>query len=177
MLILLLTSTIPGSELLGLAEVNAQEIQSHIMSFNEAIQALEIRDFNLWHSSYTYTGQPNQTMLVDETGISGYLMWFAPNGTFYEAEYPNGNIRGEIGHLLFKHNLNPPEGFFIWQLVNQSGMSGYWVLANNGTVVDAWPLRGSGPETGPPLIFEIIAVTLIFVGISLLVYFKKRKRC
>jgi len=174
-LILLLISTI--TESFGLAEANAQENQSEIMSFEEAIQALEIRDYNKWHKSYTYTGQPNQTMLVDETGISGYLMRFAPNGTFYEAEYPNGNPLGEIGHLLYEHNLNPPEGCFIWHLVNQSGISGYWVLANNGTIVNAWPLRGSGPVTGPPYIFELIAVTLIFVvGLGLLVYFKKRKR-
>jgi hypothetical protein len=175
-LILLLISTITGSELFGLAKVNAQEPLSQIMSFEEAIHALEMRDFNLWHKSYTYTGQPNRTMLADETGISAYFMWFAPNGTFYEAEYPNGNTLNEIGHLLYEHNLNPPEGFFIWQLVNQSGMSGYWVLANNGTIVNAWPLRGSGPETGPPPIFELITVSLIFVaGIALLVYFKKRK--
>lgn len=176
-LILLLISTTTGSELFGLAEVNTQEIQSEIMSFEEAIQALEIRDFNPWHKSYTYTGQPNQTMFVDETGVSGYLMWFAPNGTFYEAEYPKGNPLGEIGYLLFEHNLNPPEGFFIWHLVNNTGMEGFWMLANNGTIVHGWALRGSGPIRPVSEAFcGLIAVTIVFVvGVGFILYFKKHK--
>jgi len=107
-------------------------------------------------------------------------MWLAPNGTYFEAVYPSGNILDEVGYLHENNSLNlPPESYYIWRL-NYGDEEVFWVLGHNGTIVRAYPLRGSGPI--PPLTmgqtgYAVVAAVIIAItGLGLLVYFKKRKR-
>ena len=176
-IIVLLTSAVTVTKLFALAEVNTQEAQLGIISLEEAVQALNMKDLSYWHAGYSYTGEPNQTVFADGTEVSAFLMWIAPNGTFYEAEYPKGNLLGEIGYMLSEHSWNPPEGIFIWHLANHTGLEGFWMLANNGTIVHAYTLRDKPVLPVSPALFHgLIVATIVFVvGVGFILYFRKRK--
>jgi hypothetical protein len=149
-----------------------------IMSFDEAVQAIIKNDVNSWHKGYTFTGKLKQTSFGDAAGVSGFLMWLSPNGTFYEAQYPNGNILGEIGFMQGNISWNPPDGFFIWNLANNSGLTGYWMLANNGTIVQIHTLRGSGPVLPlSEIVTRGLTATIILVaaGAGLILLNRKQK--
>jgi parallel beta-helix repeat protein len=150
---------------------------SNIMSFEEAIEAVNKQDLAVWNVSSSLTGQPDQNIFGDDTGFSGYLIWLAPNGTYYEAEFPTGNLLGEIGYLHGEHSWNPPEGFYIWHL-NYENIEAYWVLAHNGTIVRAYTLRGSGPvhPFSEIVFYGLIAAVIVAVGLGLLIYFTKFRK-
>jgi len=179
--ILLLISVATGMELVNLAEVNAQENQPQIMSFEEAIEAANTSSKHETLIMFLITETPQTVPLTDESGVSGYLMWLASNGTFYEAEYPDGIVMGKIGHTIDQDNWiwNATEPCYIWQLTYPYGEE-YTLFANNGTII-----FHIGPKYGPvpsPATFpqEIVygigaAVLVAIVSIGLLVYFKKRK--
>jgi hypothetical protein len=181
LILALLFSTVAGAKLVNGAEANPEQLQTQIMSFEEAIESANIDNFSGSMISYSLTGEPKGDLFVDGSGVSGFLMWLAPNGTFYEAEYPNGTALGEIGHTFEESDWNPPDGYYIWHL-GYGGGEEYWVLANNGTIFLYNPPRGGGPlPTQPPIPQEIIyriivAVSVAVIGSGLLVYFKKRKR-
>jgi hypothetical protein len=59
---------------------------------------------------------PKSDLFEDETGVSGFLMWLAPNGTFYEAVYPAGTVLGELGRTIGETYLKSPEGYYLWDL-------------------------------------------------------------
>jgi hypothetical protein len=172
-ILLLLSSVTTGTHYFI---VSASEPE--IMSFEEAVQAVNKNDVDSWHKGYTYTGKPNQTRFGDTSEVSGFFMWLAPNGTFYEAEYPDRNVLGEIGFMQGELSWNPPDGYFIWNLANNSGLTGYWMLANNGTIVRIQPLRGSGPVL--PL-SEIVtrgltaAIILVVAGVGLILLNRNQK--
>ena len=150
---------------------------SSSLSFEEAIEAVEKADYNLWNVGMGQTDNASQIDFVSESGITGYLMWIAPNGTYYKAEYPIGKPLYAIGFMRGNHTWNPPEGFYVWRL-SYGGGEAYWVLAHNGTIVKFYPFRGSGPE--PPLTSETAgyalaaAVIVAMMGLGALVYFRKR---
>jgi hypothetical protein len=153
---------------------------SYIMSFEEAIESVSKQDFDLWEiGSGGQTGNLSQTGFVSESGITGYLMWLAPNGNYFEAEYPSGKVLGEIGYLRGNNSLNlPPEGYYVWRL-NYGDGEAYWGLGHNRTIVRAYPLRGSGPVPPPTpglMGFAVAAaVIIVIVGLGLLIYLRKRR--
>jgi hypothetical protein len=114
--------------------------------------------------------------------VNGYLIWLAPNGTFYGAEYPTGKPLTAVGDTFEESGWNPPNGYYIWRLAYEDGAE-YFVLANNGTILLYNSPRGGGPTSAPPPpiipqeIFYgiVIAVLIAITSIGLLVYFKKRK--
>jgi hypothetical protein len=164
---------------------NVVDPDLQIMSFEQAIEAANTGNDSGEHvSSYSLTGEPAGEPFVDETGVSGFLMWLAPNGIFYEAEYPTGTALSEIGHTLEALDLNPPNGYYLWDLYFGEGLwrEEYWIFANNGTIALYNPPRGGGPTSAPPPFPQeiidgtVVAVLIAIVGIGLLVYFKKRRR-
>ncbi|TRO51781.1 hypothetical protein E2P63_04550 [Candidatus Bathyarchaeota archaeon] len=179
--ILLLFSVTTEMELINLAEVNAQENQQQIMSFEEAIEAANASNKHQTLIMFLITETPQSVLLTDESGVSGYLMWLASNGTFYEAEYPDGRVLGEIGYTIDQDNWiwNSTDPCYIWQLNYPYGEE-YTLFANNGTII-----FHTGPKYGPvptPATFpqEIaygtaVAVLVAIVSIGLLVYFNKCK--
>lgn len=153
-----------------------------IMRFEEAIEAANTGNFSgEYMISYSLTGEPKGDLFVDESGVSGFLMWLAPNGTFYEAEYPTGIAVGEIGHTIGESDLNLPDGYYIWRL-SYGDRREYWILANNGTIFLYNSPRGGGPASPPPpstipqeILFGIAAVLWAVIGVSLIFYLRKRK--
>jgi hypothetical protein len=180
--ILLLISAATGAKLVNLAEVNAQETQPQIMSFEEAIEAANTGNKHQTLIMFLITGTPQTARLIDESGVSGYLMWLAPNGTFYEAEYPDGKVMEEIGHTIDQDDWiwNGTDPCYIWQLNYPYGEE-YTLFANNGTII-----LHIGPKYGPvpppstipqEIVFgTAVAVLVAIVSIGLLVYFRKRKQ-
>jgi hypothetical protein len=151
---------------------------SYIMSFEEAIRSVSKQDYDLWETGSGQTGNASHTSFVSASGIEGYLMWIAPNGTYFEAEYPSGKILGEIGYLRGNNSLNlPPEGYYIWRLNYDDGEA-FWVLGHKGTIVRYYPLRGSGPiqPFSEILFYGVIVVAIVVIGLGLLVCHKKRPR-
>jgi hypothetical protein len=179
--ILLLISVAIIMELINLAEVNAQENQPQIMSFEEATEAANMSSEHETLIMFLITETPQSTRLTDESGVSGYLMWLASNGTIYEVEYPDGKVLGEIGHTIDQDNWiwNATEPCYIWQLNYPYGEE-YTLFANNGTII-----FHIGPKYGPvPTPASIpqeivygttVAVLVAIVSIGLLVYFKKHR--
>ncbi len=155
---------------------------SQIMSFEEAIEAAKTGNHSgEYMINYSLTVEPKGDIFRDESGVSGFLMWLAPNGTFYEAEYPTGTALGEVGHTIEESDLNPPDGYYLWQLSYGDGEE-YWILANNGTIFLYNSPRGGGPTSAPPpftipqeILFGIAAVLWAFAGVILLFYLRKRK--
>jgi parallel beta-helix repeat protein len=151
-----------------------------IMSFEEAIQAANMHNFGESFISYSLTGEPEGARFVDESGTSGYLMWLAPNGTLYEAEYPTGRALREIGHTFAESGWDSPEGYYIWALRYSDGEV-YWVLAGNGTIVEHYLPRGGGPaapESAIPIEvgYALIAVIVVALGAIVGYSFLKRKK-
>jgi parallel beta-helix repeat protein len=149
---------------------------SNIMNFEEAVEAVSKQDIASWNVSSSLTGQPDH-IFVDDIGFSGYLIWLAPNGTYYEAEFPTGNVLGEIGYLHGENNWNPPEGFYIWHL-NREDIEAFWMLAHNGTIVRAYVLRGGGPAVQPLseiIFYGLIAAAIVAIGLGLF-YIRKLKK-
>jgi hypothetical protein len=184
-LILLLISMVAGSKFVDWAEASPQETQSHIMSFEDAIEAANtgtIPEQSLimfWLSSY-----PKGDLFVNDSGAPSFLMWLAPNGTFYEAEYPNGRVMGEIGHTTDQENWvwNATAASYIWHLIFPYGEE-YTLFANNGTIIIHFPgkygpppLIDQPPEPFPTTLVIAITVSVAVIGVGLLVYFKKRKQ-
>jgi hypothetical protein len=162
------------------------EPELQIMSFEQAVEAARMNNYSGEEMimSWNLTRDLKGECFVDEEGNSGFLMWLAPNGTFYEAQYPDGTALGEIGNALGQSGFNPPDGYFFWDLFYGEGFwrEEYWIFANNGTIALYVPPRGGGPTSTPlPFPQEIVygtafAVLIAVVGLGLLVYFIKRKR-
>ena len=160
------------------------EPQPEIMSFEEAIDAAETNNYSGSTLSYALTGEPEGDLFTDGNGISGFLMWLAPNGTLYEVEYPSGDPSGEIGHTFAESSWNPPEGYYLWWLDFSEGEGEtFWVLAENGTIVEHYFGRGEGPSPTPQpfpteFAYAITAAAAVatLVSVTVLLYFKKRKR-
>jgi hypothetical protein len=167
-----------------IAKVLEPELQ--IMSFEQAVEAAKMDNYSGEEMimSWNLTRDLKGEVFVDQEGNSGFFMWLAPNGTFYEAQYPDGTALGEIGNVLGQSGFNPPNGYFFWDLFYGEGLwrEEYWIFANNGTIALYVPPRGGGPtSTPPPFPQEIVYGTAVaeliaVVGLGLLVYLVKRKR-
>jgi hypothetical protein len=162
------------------------EPELQIMSFEQAVEAAKMDNYSGEEMimSWNLTRDLKGEVFVDQEGNSGFFMWLAPNGTFYEAQYPDGTALGEIGNVLGQSGFNPPNGYFFWDLFYGEGLwrEEYWIFANNGTIALYVPPRGGGPtSTPPPFPQEIVYGTAVaeliaVVGLGLLVYLVKRKR-
>lgn len=161
---------------------NVLDPDLQIMSFEEAIEAANTGIFGEEYvAAYNLTGEPKGDLFVDESGVSGFLMWLAPNGTLYEAEYPTGIALSQIGHTIEGSDLPPPDGYYLWNLSYADGEE-YWILATNGTIF-RYDIPRNGPTASPsppPIVpqeifFGIAAVLWAVIGVSLLFYLRKRK--
>jgi hypothetical protein len=176
----------------------------HILSFEEAVKAADAGSKNETGVFDNYVIYKSiESGVYNGSGVSGYLMWLAPDGTLYEVGFPDGNtlwfgqdgflyaagfpdggnsMGNKIGNMAGQSGWNPPDGYYIWNL-NYGMREEYWVLANNGTVLLYNP-PNMGPtspaaQTSIPneLIFATaLLITLIIVSSGLLVYFRKRQR-
>jgi hypothetical protein len=161
---------------------NVSDADSQIISFQQAIKAADTGKHNesTVIGSYSLYGYFDNDFF-NKSGVNGYLLWLAPNGTFYGAEYPTGKPLAAVGDTFEESNWNPPDGYYIWGLAYEDGAE-YFVLANNGTLVLYNSPRGGGPtSTPPPFPQEIVygtavAVLIAIVAVGLLVYYKKRKQ-
>lgn len=110
-----------------------------LMSFDEAIDAVGLGNYNIQQISYGMTGELEQAEFVDETGITGFLVWLAPNGTFYQVEYPSERVLSEIAGA-YGSEYNPPDGYTFWWLDYGEGES-YWVDTSDGSIIGSTPRR------------------------------------
>jgi hypothetical protein len=158
LILALLFFEMSGAKIVKGEDANFEQTQPQIMSFEEAIEAAKTGNYSgeEYVSSYIITSEPEGEIFVDGEGISGFLMWLAPNGTFYEAEYPIGTALGEIGNTLGESVFNPPDGYYLWGLNFGSDGGEYWILANNGTIFLYNSPRGSGPAPTPPPFPQVI---------------------
>ena len=162
---------------LGILTANAQ-----VMSFEEAIEALNPKQYNEWNRTKTTTQQPSFTHYSEQQEISGSLIWIAQNGTYYQAEYPSLMIREEIGIFSNSEIYNNANGYYIWIL--EPDIYGvpprYWMLANNGTMVyDSPPILGPTPTPLIPteVIYGLIMTIgiLVIVGLGIFAYYKRKR--
>jgi hypothetical protein len=160
---------------------NVLDSDSQIISFQQAIEAANTGNHNesTVIGSYSLYGYFYNDFFI-KPGVNGYLLWLAPNGTFYGAEYPTGKPLAAVGDTVEESNWNPPDGYYIWRLAYEDGAE-YFLLANNGTLLLYNSPRGGGPTSSPPPVSQeifygiIVAVAIAIICLSLLVYFKKRK--
>ena len=110
-----------------------------IMSFDQALKAAENPADPKNFISYTTTGELEGNQFFEQSGIMGYLVWLAPNGTIYQADYPSGKAQKELMQT-FQTNWNPPEGYYIWILNYEIGET-IWVEAENATILNHTPRR------------------------------------
>jgi hypothetical protein len=174
-----------GANMANGQEENPEQSQPQIMTFEEAIEFASVDNYNRSLIDYYFTGEPTGEFLMDGQGFSGFLIWLAPNGTFYQAEYPSGNALSDIGYAGGGSSWNPPIGYYLWDINYGDGIwkETYWIFANNGTIALYNPPRGTGP-TPPPshaipeeTVFGVVMAVLIiaFATMGLLVYLKKRE--
>ena len=105
-----------------------------VMSFSEAIDAVSLCNHKHIGISYAITRDAlEQAPLVDERGITGFLVWLAPNGTFYQVEYPSEKVLGVVAES-FSSDWNPPDGYTFWWLNFGDGEE-YWVDVTDGSII------------------------------------------
>jgi len=171
--------------LLSFSSLTILNVKAQVMSFEEAIDALERQEFDIWQmGGFTSTGTASEAHIYfsEEEQVSGYLMWISANGTASQIEYPTFEIINEIKVYRGTEVYNDPKGYYIWVLWDVDG----WIFslnANNGTIVDTLPPR-NGPTSSPtpqpiqsPSNFEIaiIVITIVF-GFGLIINFLKKRR-
>ena len=165
------------TQMVNLTEAN----QPLIISFEEAIEAANTSNFNgqSWNEATLIIEFHEGDLFVDNSGVSGFLMWLAPNSTVYKAKYPTGIILEDIGYVQKESNWNSSDGYYIWKLSYPDGGQ-YWVLANDGTIFLNNLTR---TESLPPptiisqeIFFGIVAVLLVVFDVSLIFIMQKRKR-
>lgn len=179
--ILLLISVAAGMKMTNLAEVNAQETQPQIMSFEEAIDAANTGNYTGSLIVFLMSGEPQGDLLIDDYGVTGFLMWLASNGTFYEVDYLSNRVMGEVGYTIDQDNWvwNTTDPCYIWQLNYDYGEK-YWLFANNGTVIlHEGPKYGPVPPPSEPsptilIIASVIIVTVACFGLVLLYRIKRK---
>jgi len=113
------------------------KFQFQIMNIDEATLAVNIEIEADFFIGARKIAEPVGEPYLQESEITGYLMWLVPNGTIYQAEYPSGNILGEY-LLTHKPYWSSQEGSYIWNL-NYGNQETYWVEATNGTILQHSP--------------------------------------
>ena len=157
------------------------EPQPQIMSFEEAIEATKTNNYDDSPRSYVLYNEFKGDAFTGENGVFGYLMWLAPNGTLYQAEYPSGTPLSWLGYTYSKSSWNAPEGYYLWWLKFSDGET-FWVLSGNGTIVEHYFGRGDVPSPTPQpfpteFAYAITAAAAVaaLVSVTVLLYFKKRE--
>ncbi|MEJ2271145.1 MAG: hypothetical protein P8X91_01370 [Candidatus Bathyarchaeota archaeon] len=146
-------------------QIEIPKIKSGIMSLEEATLTA-----NSEIQAESFIGARKIAELINEpylleSGIKGILLWLAPNGTIYQAEYPEGNI---LGKYLVSHEpyWNFSEGFYIWSL-NYENSETIWIEATNGTILqDTNFMFEKSPQensNGEKLVFEPSNQTIILI--------------
>jgi nitrous oxidase accessory protein len=161
------------------------KFQSQIMNIDEATLAVNI-DINAeFYIGARKIAEPVGEPYLQESEVTGYLMWLVPNGTIYQAEYPSGEILGEY-LLTHKPYWNSQEGSYIWNL-NYGNTETYWIEATNGTILQHTPFifeetskQPSGLDestfqwsTESVMLFALLIIATI--GAALIFFIKLRK--
>lgn len=167
-----------------------------VMSFNKAIDAVSLGNYNMINGGYTMIdphsrpriGELEQAPFVDEKGITGILAWHAPNGTIYQVEYPSERVLGKIAKLIFS-DYNPPlDGHIFWWLNYDEEIDReYWVDVSDGSIIFIWepPPRGHNQPNPPndtsaiinPIIYSLIpAIAVIAITAAAVLMFKRRSK-
>jgi hypothetical protein len=139
----------------------------NVISFEEAIDAVNLGNYSGFPYDLAYdllNGFPEQDTFHKE-GITGFLVWLAPNGTYYQVEYQSGKILGKFAEGIPHVEYNPPDGYTFWWLTsNEIGI--YWVNAFDGSILYSSIPRGS------PVDYNLVLIqNLIRVAIPLILFF------
>ena len=164
------------TQMVNLTEAN----QPLIISFEEAIEAANTSNFNgqSWNEATLIIEFREGDLFVDNSGVSGFLMWLAPNSTAYKSKYPSGMVLEDIGNVQKESIWNSSDGYYIWKLSYPDGGE-YWVLANDGTIVEFNPYR-DGPDPTPkpefPTTMAVASIAVVaVVGLGILAYYKRKR--
>lgn len=154
-----------------------------VMSFSGAIDAVSLGNHKHIGISYAITSDPlEQAPLVDERGITGFLVWLAPNGTFYQVEYPSEKVLRVVAES-FSSDWNPPDGYTFWWLNFGEGEE-YWVDVSDGSIIHftlpKWePRPDSNGTTAITNIIQYVimpAVIIVVITASAVLIFKRKKQ-
>lgn len=115
---------------------------SFIISFEEALEALEKMHYRLWNLSFSYVASDvSPDFFVSCDGLTeGFLAYYGGNNSVYLAEYPSGFVKTEVVRLSTNSSF---EACYLWVLRQMDG-SEVWVDATNGDVLLQVPARAPG---------------------------------
>jgi parallel beta-helix repeat protein len=157
------------------------EIPLEVMSFNDAINAVSLGNHKNPVLSYRINGSLEQSPFVDERGITGFLVWLASNGTYYQVEYPSEKVLGKIAEA-FGSDYNPPDGYTFWWLDYGDGKE-YWIDVSDGAIIHytlpKWDPNSEQDNifgSGNLLLYVIIPIVVIIVIAIPAVFIIKRKK-
>jgi len=95
-------------------------------------------------SEYRWLGEFEGEPFVTPDGlVEGRLEWLARNGTLYEAEYPNGKVRGEVERFT---GIEDTEEYYVWKIILMDGASCH-IDARDGEPLSFFPSRIPGVLT------------------------------
>ena len=110
------------------------------VDFEEAVgRALVSSSIGKWSvGEYRWLGEFEGEPFVTSDGlVEGFFEWRASNGTLYEAEYPSGEVYGEIERFT---GVEDTEEYYVWGIVFMDGSSRH-VDARSGEVLSLSPSR------------------------------------
>ena len=117
-----------------------------MISFEEAVECalkggkLRWVEFSEYRWLEEFEGEP---FVTPDGLVEGYFEWRASNGTLYEAEYPNGKVRGKVEHFT---GVEDTEEYYVWTITLKDGMRA-WIDARNGELLSLSPSRVPGVLT------------------------------
>ncbi len=116
-----------------------------LISFEESVEFALNGSYSMagkWDfSEYRWLGEYEGESFVTMDGLEvGYFEWRTSNGTLYEAEYPGGEIHGEIERFT---GVDDSEEYYVWRIILMDGARAY-IDARNGEFLSFSPSRFPG---------------------------------
>lgn len=153
---------------------NLCNAQPNVMSFRHAISAINLGN---WNTISVDTGTVNfdniQNPFIRRNGISGFLVWLAPNGTLYQLDYPNQRILDEIGEV-HGNFLTSSDGYTFWYII-YGEREYYWVDVSDGSIIHSVHCVKFFLFRLHALIAYVVFPTILLVtGILLALHIKKK---
>jgi hypothetical protein len=116
-----------------------------LISFEESVEFALKGSYSLagkWDfSEYQWLGDYKGETFVTVDGLEvGFFEWRTRNGTLYEAEYPRGEIHGEIERFT---GVDNSEEYYVWKIILMDGARVY-IDSRSGDVLSFSPSRFPG---------------------------------